>query len=126
MTRQRSALTALLEQTPDFRSAQQLHEMLRGQGEAISLATVYRALQAMAEEGEVDVLRGSDSELRYRRCRRGEHHHHLVCRSCGHTVEVTETVVERWAARTAREHGFAAVSHAVELSGLCASCLDKT
>lgn len=123
MTRQRAAINALLEQTADFRSAQQLHGALRGRGESISLATVYRTLQSMAEEGEVDVLRaGHDSEVRYRRCLRSEHHHHLVCRSCGHTVEVTESMVERWASRTGREHGFTAVTHAVELSGFCAAC----
>jgi Fur family ferric uptake transcriptional regulator len=64
----------------------------------------------MARYGEIDVLRTPDNESRYRRCLRQEHHHHLVCRQCGHTVEVTETTVERWADRTAREHDFAAVS----------------
>jgi Fur family ferric uptake transcriptional regulator len=123
-TRQRSALDEMLERTEDFRSAQRLHAMLRDHGESISLATVYRTLQSMARDGEVDVLRTPDKESRYRRCLRQEHHHHLVCRQCGHTVEVTETAVERWADRTAREHGFAAVSHSVELQGVCAKCRD--
>lgn len=122
MTRQRSALNRMLERTTDFRSAQQLHAMLREDGEPVSLATVYRILQSMANEGEVDVVRTQDTENRYRRCQRQEHHHHLVCRVCGHTVEVTENTVERWAGRTAREHGFADVSHTIELLGICASC----
>jgi Fur family ferric uptake transcriptional regulator len=123
MTRQRSALNRMLERTTGFRSARQLHAMLREDGDPVSLSTVYRILQAMAHEGGVDVLRTQDTETRYRRCRRREHHH-LVCRLCGHTVEVTENTVERWAGRTAREHGFAAVSHTIELLGICASCED--
>jgi Fur family transcriptional regulator, ferric uptake regulator len=122
MTRQRTALNRMLERTTEFRSAQQLHAMLREDGESVSLATVYRILQSMAHEGEVDVLRTQDTENRYRRCQRRDHHHHLVCRLCGHTVEVTENTVERWAGHTAREHGFADVSHTVELLGICASC----
>jgi Fur family ferric uptake transcriptional regulator len=122
VTRQRSALNRMLERTTKFRSAQQLHAMLREDGKSVSLTTVYRILQAMAREGEVDVLRTQDTENRYRRCRRQEHHHHLVCRLCGHTVEVSENTVERWAGRTAREHGFAAVSHTIELLGICGSC----
>lgn len=122
MTRQRLALDRMLERTTEFRSAQQLYAMLREDGESVSLATVYRILQSMAQEGEVDVLRTQDTESRYRRCQRQDHHHHLVCRLCGHTVEVTENTVERWAGRTAREHGFAAVSHTVELLGICAGC----
>lgn len=125
-TRQRSALDEVLERTGDFRSAQRLHAMLRDHGESVSLATVYRTLQSMARDGEVDVLRTQDNESRYRRCIRREHHHHLVCRQCGHTVEVTETTVERWADHTAREHGFAAVSHNVELQGVCATCSDTS
>jgi Fur family transcriptional regulator, ferric uptake regulator len=122
MTRQRSALNRMLERATEFRSARQLHAMLREGGESVSLATVYRILQSMAREGAVDVLRTQDTENRYRRCQRQEHHHHLVCRLCGHTVEVTENTVERWAGRAAREHGFAAVSHTVELLGICGRC----
>lgn len=123
-TRQRSALEETLGRTTGFRSAQQLHAMLRDEGESVSLATVYRLLQSMAGDGELDVLRSQESENRYRRCHRQEHHHHLVCSHCGHTVEVAETTVERWADRTARQHGFAAVTHTVELLGICALCKD--
>jgi Fur family ferric uptake transcriptional regulator len=121
-TRQRSALAELLERTPEFRSAQQLHALLGEQGESVSLATVYRNLGALAEAGEVDALAAPGGETRYRRCRRTEHHHHLVCRRCGRTVEVAETAVERWAAQTARRHGFTEVSHAIELHGICETC----
>jgi Fur family ferric uptake transcriptional regulator len=121
-TRQRSALEQLLAQTASFRSAQQLHAVLNENGHSIALATVYRLLQSMAQEGQVDVLRSQDTETRYRRCHRQEHHHHLVCRHCGHTIEVAETTVDRWAHRVAREYGFAAVSHTVELLGICSDC----
>ena len=85
-TRQRAAVAALLTESEEFRSAQDLHLLLRARGEAIGLTTVYRTLQSMADGGEVDVLRSGDGETVYRRCSTG-HHHHLVCRSCGRTVE---------------------------------------
>ena len=88
MTRQRSAVTDLLDDVDDFRSAQQLHELLRERDREVGLATVYRTLQALADSGEVDVLRADDGEALYRRCSRREHHHHLVCRRCGTTVEI--------------------------------------
>jgi Fur family ferric uptake transcriptional regulator len=112
----------MLERTPEFQSAQQLHAKLLGTGETLALATVYRLLQSMVSEGEVDALRSQDSETRYRRCRRKEHHHHLVCRQCGHTIEIAETTVQRWADKTARQHGFSAVSHTLELVGICGTC----
>ena len=56
-TRQRAAISALLETLDDFRSAQELHDELRRRGENIGLTTVYRTLQSMAAAGMVDTLR---------------------------------------------------------------------
>jgi Fur family transcriptional regulator, ferric uptake regulator len=120
-TRQRRAITEALADASDFQSAQDIHDTLRHAGDKVGLATVYRTLQAMAEAGEVDVLQGSGGESVYRRCST-HHHHHLVCRSCGRTVEVTGPAVETWADAVAREHDFAEVSHSMELSGICADC----
>ncbi len=122
MTRQRAAVTELLDDIDDFRSAQQLHELLRGRGDAVGLATVYRTMQALADAGEVDVLRSADGESRYRRCRERGHHHHLVCRSCGATVELAADVVERWARQVGADYGFADIDHTAELTGICSAC----
>ncbi|SDQ04634.1 Fur family transcriptional regulator [Quadrisphaera sp. DSM 44207] len=120
--RQRAAVQELLGAGSSFRSAQEIYADLRERGNPIGLATVYRALQAMVEDGEVDVLRSSDdAEAVYRRCSRG-HHHHLVCRRCGRTVEVEDQAVERWAGAVAHEHGFTDVAHQVEVFGTCAQC----
>lgn len=120
-TRQRLAITDALASADDFQSAQDIHDSLKHAGEKVGLATVYRNLQAMADQGEVDVLQNATGEAVYRRCS-PEHHHHLVCRSCGRTVEVTGPAVEKWARAVARDHDFADVGHTIELSGICAEC----
>lgn len=125
VTRQRSAVSALLDETDEFRSAQDMHTVLRGRGDGIGLTTVYRTLQSMAETGDVDVLRTDSGEAVYRRCSSG-HHHHLVCRGCGATVEVEGPTVERWARGVAAEHGFADVGHTVEVFGTCPACAAQT
>src|SRR5471032_1128427 len=61
-TRQRAAVEALLVDIDDFNSAQNLHARLRAQGQNVGLATVYRTLQAMATDGDVDMLRTVDGE----------------------------------------------------------------
>jgi len=120
-TRQRAAIADLLDELTDFRSAQEIHEELRRRGEGIGLTTVYRTLQALSDAGEIDVLRTGTGEASYRRCSE-HHHHHLVCRTCGKTVEVEGPAVEHWAERVALQHGFAEVSHTVEILGVCAAC----
>ncbi|MDQ4036852.1 MAG: transcriptional repressor [Actinomycetota bacterium] len=123
-TRQRTAIAELLDGLSDFRSAQDIHHQLRSQGDGIGLSTVYRTLQNLAEAGEVDVIQTGDGESVYRKCS-GVHHHHLVCRNCGHTVEVAGPAVEAWADKMADEHGFSDVSHTLEIFGTCASCRGK-
>ncbi|MCA0292534.1 MAG: transcriptional repressor [Actinobacteria bacterium] len=121
VTRQQQAITAALQGRDAFRSAQELHAQLRSGGATIGLATVYRTLQALADKGLIDMLRTEGGESLYRACSRG-HHHHLVCRTCGRTVEVEADDAERWAIRTATAYGFTDVEHTLEIFGRCASC----
>jgi len=107
-----------------FVSAQDLHAQLRAAGHRIGLTTVYRALAAMADGGEADVLT-ADGQQVYRACGSGEHHHHLVCRSCGKTVEVSGPAVERWTEAIGGEHGFVDVTHTVEIFGTCPNCASQ-
>jgi Fur family ferric uptake transcriptional regulator len=121
-TRQGHAVSTALAATDAFTSAQDLHARLREQGHSVGLTTVYRHLQVLADRGEVDVLRRDDGETVYRRCASGSHHHHLVCRRCGHTVEVKGPEIEAWTERVATASGFSDVAHTVEIYGLCAAC----
>lgn len=120
-TRQRIAVAEVLATFDDFRSAQEIHALLGRRGENVGLATVYRTLQKLADSGEVDVLRTEDGEAAYRRCS-DTHHHHLVCRTCGATVEVEGPAVERWTKSIAAEHGYADISHTLEIFGTCPNC----
>jgi len=121
-TRQKRALAAVLETSDGFRSAQELHAELQSQGENIALTTVYNQVRALADAGQLDIIRSDDGETRYRRCLSDEHHHHLVCRRCGSAVEIEGPEVERWAAKTGRDHGFVDVTHTIEVVGTCSDC----
>jgi len=117
-------LIAVLERTGGFASAQELHQILRREGDGIGLTTVYRALQSLVDDKIVDLLRREDGEAIYRLC--GDNHrHHLVCKSCGDTVEIEGGAIEKWAKSVAEEHGFREVGHSAEIYGLCKKCLLK-
>lgn len=121
-TWQRAAIRDLLEGSDEFRTAQQVHDQLREVGAKVGLATVYRALQAMSEAHELDVLRNLDGESAFRRCSSTKHHHHLVCRSCGYSVEIADEEVEAWASEVTSKHGFTDAGHELEIFGLCRDC----
>lgn len=118
-TRQRTAILDALSQQEDFRTAQQLHDELRASGQTVGLATVYRNLQSLAGNGQLDVLVNDEGESIYRQCADDDHHHHLVCRVCGSTVEFQAPEMEEWTRRIAAAHGFTDVHHTMEVFGLC-------
>ncbi|MCW1249370.1 transcriptional repressor [Acaricomes phytoseiuli] len=122
VTKQRLAVSAALDQLEDFVSTQELHRILHDHGATVSLATSYRILQSMAEEGAIDVLRTEDGEAIYRRCAATTHHHHLVCKECGKAVEIEAPEVESWARQVAQQQGFREVSHVLEMIGVCTDC----
>jgi Fur family ferric uptake transcriptional regulator len=121
LTRQQATVLDGLQRSEEFTSAQVLHTRLRADGATVGLATVYRTLAALAASGDIDVLRTDEGEAMYRACST-DHHHHLLCRECGRTVEVDGPAVEIWAAKVAAEHAFRDVRHTVELVGVCADC----
>ncbi|GAA3920487.1 Fur family transcriptional regulator [Microbacterium invictum] len=121
-TWQRDRVRSALGDAQGFVSAQDLHASLREDNTGIGLATVYRALAALAANGEADQLQSPEGEAIYRACASEGHHHHLICRSCGTTVEIQAHDVETWAQRTAATHGFTQAEHVVDIFGLCAAC----
>lgn len=120
-TRQRvQVLEALLDE-PNDATAQDIHESLRRQREPIGLATVYRTLALLSEQGLVDVLMHRPGEVCYRLCGEG-HHHHLTCTGCHQVVELGDCELEPWLASLGGAHGFTVTGHAVEVAGICADC----
>lgn len=123
-TWQKDAVRHSLNEAIGFVSAQQLHLVLRNHGSTIGLATVYRTLAELADLGEADSLQSKDGELLYRACSTS-HHHHLICRSCGVTVEIEANRVEKWADEMASEHGFVQPTHTIDIFGICKNCQSR-
>ncbi|MFZ4896606.1 Fur family transcriptional regulator [Plantibacter sp. Mn2098] len=121
-TWQREAVREALGGNDGFISAQGLHAELHATGSPIGLATVYRALADLSVEGEADSLQSPEGESLYRACTPGKHHHHLICRNCGLTIEIEADEVEAWARRVASQQGFTQAQHVVDIFGLCADC----
>ena len=120
-TWQKTAVLEQLSNTDEFVSAQELHQKISQSGKRLGLTTVYRALTEMVEQGMADSLSISDGEMRYRICT-PEHHHHLICRLCGKTVEFDMPGFEELALQVAKANGFTELSHEIELFGVCKDC----
>jgi Fur family ferric uptake transcriptional regulator len=124
-TRQAQAIEAALAEADGFRTAHELFTSLRAGGERVGLTTVYRHLSLLADTDRADVVHTAEGEAQYRLCgprdstHPDDHHHHIVCRVCGRSIEVSGPEVEAWADRVAAAAGFTEITHTVELFGLC-------
>ena len=97
----------------------ELHERARTLEPRLGLATTYRTLELLRARGAVHPLL-AEGRHAYVRCR-PEHHHHLVCTSCG-SVEETELCAAPPESELQRRHGFRPTAHELDIYGTCRSC----
>ena len=105
------------------RSAQEIFDGLRTQGESVGIASVYRVLDTLAELRLVQRVDIGDGVSRFEQAAAdGDHHHHLVCDGCGRVEPFHDTTLERALERVAGRHGYAMEQHEVVLHGACGDC----
>lgn len=117
LTPQRRAVLDAIETSEGPFTAIELFERARRSQPRLGLATTYRTLELLRRTGSLHALSGAT----YIRCS-PEHHHHLVCLSCG-SVEDTELCATPSQQALTRRHGFRAESHELEIYGTCRNCL---
>ena len=118
----RRAVLTVLERARDRQvTAQELHRTARSIQPRLGLATVYRTLGTLAEEGVVEVVSQEEGEAAYRLCSPG-HHHHLVCNGCGGVIEIPTCDVGSVERALTRRYRFRIEEHAITFRGLCSEC----
>jgi Fur family ferric uptake transcriptional regulator len=119
VTRPREQIAAVLRANPRFLSATEIHRGLDGK---IALSTVYRTLEHLLERGEVSVRIDDNGESSYTSCEPERHHHHAICRVCGHVEDVDCDAIEVFAKSLRALHGFELDGHTMEFFGTCGAC----
>jgi Fur family transcriptional regulator, ferric uptake regulator len=109
---------------PCCRGAQEIPEALTAAGRKIGLASVYRMVDRLAEQGLVQRIDIGDGIVRYEPARAAEHHHHLVCDTCGRVEPFADASLEQAIEAVEESSGFSVVAHEVLLRGLCGDCRD--
>ncbi len=125
-TRERTALLKEIFSTHKHFDADDLVDRMReAGGQKVSRATVYRTLELLHECGLVGRVRLNEEKYRYERLRKGEHHDHLICTSCGKVMEFVDPRIEELQNEVCQRSDFHAISHAHQIRGLCTTCHRK-
>jgi len=105
------------------RSAQEIHDALRSEGGPVGMASVYRALEALEGLGLIQKTDLGDGVRMYEAViPGGDHHHHLVCDSCGRITPFEDERLERAIHDLADGRGHTAAAHEVVIRGTCSRC----
>jgi len=88
-------------------------------------ATIFRNLDLLTSLGALERLDLPSGEHAYVACEPEQHHHHVVCRQCGRSVEVEDSGLQSVVSEIARRSGYLIDTHRLELFGLCPDCAAK-
>ena len=104
-------------------TAREIADRVEQRGRAVGLASVYRTLELLEEMGLVQRVDLGEGVARYEPAHGGgEHHHHLVCDSCGNVTAFEDADLERAIERLSGRVDFAIDAHDVTLRGECPAC----
>lgn len=119
VTRARRAVAELIDGRSGHFTAADLLDQASERGVKVGRASVFRALDLFTELGALERLDLPSGEHAYVACEPERHHHHVVCRMCGRSVEVQDSGLQSVVSEIARQSGYVIDTHRLELFGLC-------
>lgn len=124
-TPQRELILDVFLKREEHISAEELYDIVKKRDSSIGQATVYRVLKLFCEADLARAIDFGDGVTRYEHKYNHPHHDHLVCRGCGNTVEVVDSVIEELQNRVAEQYGYELTDHEMYLYGFCSKCRKK-
>jgi Fur family ferric uptake transcriptional regulator len=120
-TKQREAILNELLNADGPLSVAEIHERAGCGLPGLGIATVYRTIKALREEGGISVVELPGEEPRYEPIGLG-HHHHFRCRSCEQTFDL-EVCPVGIPTGTTLPGGYSVEDHSLTLYGRCSACV---
>lgn len=122
VTGPRRAVASLVAERDGHFTAADLVAAAAARGEQVGRATVFRTLDALVAVGAVERVDLPSGDHAYVACRPHDHHHHVICASCGRVQEVDDGRVTEVLTDIERRTGYRIIAHRIELYGACPTC----
>lgn len=123
VTGPRLAILGYLAEIKGHLNAQEIYGGIRSEHPGIGMATVYRTLDLLANVGLLRILALKNNQARYELVRPGDHHHHLVCKTCGDITEFGSCNFQLISGEIEAATRFKIDEHTLEVYGCCPACI---
>jgi len=124
VTPQREMIVEAIAHSGRHMTAEEVFEEVRERTRAVNIATVYRTLDLLVEEGLASRADLGGGRVVYATVRHGPHIH-LVCRHCGRVIDADAAPFEPLFEHIEARYGFVCHPHHFAIYGLCADCRAK-
>lgn len=121
LTPQRLMILSAIHGSDQHISAEEIYAQVCAKYPNVNISTVYRTLELLKELGLVTETDLGGGRFRYHSLEKG-HHHHLICRKCGHIFELDESVLKPVEGTILRKYGFKADLSHLAVFGHCVRC----
>ena len=104
------------------RSVEDIYRKVQGEDSRIGYTTVYRTMKLLIQAGLAREIDLADGLTRYEHLYNHTHHDHLVCTSCGTSIEFLNVEIEQIQNAASARLGFKVLDHKLQIYGLCSLC----
>ncbi|CDE60060.1 putative uncharacterized protein [Fusobacterium sp. CAG:439] len=122
-SRQREIILETLKSNVVHPTAEYLYAILKAKAPNISLATLYRNLNQLADNGVIKKIDGLEAPSHYDH--NTHEHYHFICDECKRVFDVSSDVAPNIVQKTEEELGFIVKKHDIIFNGICRDCLEK-
>jgi len=131
ITVSRIAILDILTKTNEHLSAEDIYMKVHPDYPAIGLTTIYRTLELLVNLGMIYKFDFGDGKARYELAdgpKGIQHHHHLVCTSCGRVIDYTDFIqdevdlLKKIENGLSKKYNFKIKNHLIQFYGLCDKC----
>jgi Fur family ferric uptake transcriptional regulator len=124
ITPQREMIIEALAHSSHHVTAEGIYAQVHARARAVNIATIYRTLDLLVEQGMASRAGLQDGRVVYAASNHGPHLH-LVCRACGCAIDASQEMLAALEVQLRQHYGFAADLQHLTIAGLCSACLSK-
>jgi len=121
-TGQRETILEVFLKSKRHLTVEELHNLVKNRDPAIGLTTIYRTMKLFCECNLARANHFDESRVRYEQQYKTAHHDHMICVTCGETIEFVNPQIEKLQEKVAHQFGFQMTNHRMEIYGLCEKC----